>query len=221
MRLAVIGTFFRRYEESRAAIRAVLESTRVPDEFWIMCETDEDHDNACLAVEEVGPVKCRVEVIHLPTKRLSNGSYAVIPYSNKINYALAASDADAYVYLDNGSLPHSRKYEIMLATLEAFPEWGAVYCAQHRTGYCDQYSWADRIVPDAFCVLNFTQVMHRKSPMRWDLDMHYALPNDIADALFWRKLHAYLGDFYPAFTDFVLDEHHIPSSAANGLEGDA
>lgn len=215
LKLAVIGTFYKKYGESRRAIRAVLDSTRRPDEFWIICEEQADVDNAVAALE--GYVLEGVNIVHLPTKKDVDGEYLVIPYSNKINHALDASTADAFVYLDNGSVPHPEKYERMLSVLENNDSYGAVYCAQYRTGYHEEACAADRVVHDAYCVLNFTQVMHRRTKARWTLDMQHARPFDLADAIFWRSLHALIGAFHPVPTKTVMDVHHMPSPAANGL----
>jgi len=221
LRLAVIGTFYGRLAESRACIRRVLfESTRPPDEFWIMCETEEDVDNVYRVLDERGKRHTPSTTAHiklLPTPRNTDGSYTVIPYSKKINLALDSTSADAIVYLDNGSMPHPMKYEVMAAVLGSSISLGAVYCSQHRTGYRDEYSWAEHVVPDAFCVLNYTQVMHRPTVERWTTDMRFANP-DVADAMFWRSLHEHLGPFYPVPTgDVPMDDHHIPSPAANGM----
>lgn len=148
-----------------------------------------------------------------------DGRYKVIPYSNKINWALARQTGDAILYLDNGSMPHPRKVELMAAALEANPEWGAVYCGQHRTGYLDE---TYRAGPDATTIangngqLNYTQVMHRPTSDRWTLDMAHADP-DIADGLFWQSLHRTLGPFHPVGSDLILDEHHMADPKAVGV----
>lgn len=215
LKLAVIGTFHKRFESSTDAIRRVLYGTRAPDEFWIMCEDDEDAANASRAYVEV-PAKTKVIVQTIPTKRDEEGTALYIPYSRKINTALDQTDADLIAHLDNASTPHKYKYELMAAMLEQHPEYGAVYCAQQRTGFHNTTSWAEEIVPDAFCRLNYTQVMHRRTADRWTEDMVHANP-DLADALFWRALHVTLGPFYPVNTEFPLDLHHIPSPAALDL----
>lgn len=213
LKLAVIGTFYRRWENNEAIINALLGQSRPADEHWIMCEDDEDTQNFVLA-RGVGSLP-GLRLITLPTPRDADGRYEVIPYSHKINWSLDRTDADAIVYLDNGSLPAPDKYRAMLEGLESNPEWGATYCGQHRTGVSDHIFSAGDTIYDAFCVLNYTQVMHRRTDDRWTLDMEHADP-DLADAHFWRSLHASLGPFYPV-GDGVLDNHHMPSSKAAGL----
>lgn len=215
MKLAVIGTFYKKYAESQRAIRAVLNSERRPDEFWIICETIADLQNAEEALGE-DATQPGIFLTLLSTPKNEEGTYAVIPYSNKINFALDASDADAFVYLDNGSIPHPQKYGKMLEALLA-DSVSVVYCSQERTGFAPMTSIASAVVPDAFSILNFTQVMHRRTSKRWPLDMSYAVPHDLADAYFWRELHSVFGPFFPVCGEMVLDWHHIPSSAANGL----
>lgn len=223
MKLAVIGTFYGRHENALPLMhRLFVDGTRKPDEAWLMCESQEDSAALIGALEELyelevldgWPEGAQVEV--LPTPRDDVGNYAVIPYSNKINWALDHSEADAIVYLDNGSMPAPEKYELMLAALEEHPDWGAVYCAQSRTGWNTQVAPALEIVHDGFCVVNYTQVMHRPTADRWSLDMALADP-DLADAWFWRALHQSLGPFHPVAGRRVLDEHHMPSIAAQGL----
>ena len=217
LKLAVIGTFHGKFAESTRAIERVLyESSRVPDEFWVLCEDAEDASNARLAVN-AGNTKTKIILQTLPTPRQSEGGpYTFIPYSCKINYALDRTKADIICHLDNGSLPHKWKFDLMAGVLESYPSYGAVYCTQKRTGFREEISHAEEIVPDAYCRLNYTQVMHRRTDDRWTLDMRYANP-DLADAMYWRELHKTLGSFYPVPTDFPLDEHHMPSPAANGL----
>lgn len=209
MKLAVIGTFYQRRDRTAELVKRVMvESSRPPDEFWIMCEEADD----AAAVPEEAQADERVHVQILPTPR-NGDDYAVIPYSNKINWALDRSTADAFVYLDNGSTPHVLKYEVMLRALGSH---GAVYCGQQRTGMHTVASQAVEPIADAYCVLNYTQVMHRRSADRWELDMKYARP-DLADALFWRSLHRTFGDFHPAGVGHLLDEHRIESTQAVGL----
>jgi beta-galactosidase GanA len=140
--------------------------------------------------------------------------YAVIPYSNKINFALDNTDADLICYLDNGSMPHRKKYQIMAKTLEENPTWGAVYCSQHRTGFQDMVHLAEEPIPDPYAKVNYTQAMHRKTDKRWTLDMQYATPNDLADALFWQSLDT---TFYPVPTEEILDVHNMESQKASGV----
>jgi len=201
VKLALIGTFYKRYDQSRACVERVLTSTRIPDEFWVMCETQEDADNL-----EMYFSPC-MRVVVLPTPKTGN-TYDVIPYSHKINYALDHTDADLIAYLDNGSMPHKEKYELMAEALEE-SDFGAVYCTQERTGFAPMISKADRVIADPFCVINYTQAMHRKTNVRWTLDMRNAVP-DLADAIFWRDLKT---PFYPV-GDEILDTHHMESSSA-------
>lgn len=207
--LAVIGTFYRRWERTPLLLeRVMVESTRPPDEFWIMCEDQADAG----VVSEEATADERVRVHTLPTPCVG-ANYAVVPYSNKINWALDRSTADYIVYLDNGSLPHIDKYRLMVGALDEHPDWGAVYCGQRRTGYANHDAYTHGPVADAYCVLNYTQVMHRRTADRWTLDMRFAKP-DLADAMFWRALHVNLGPFYPVGEGELLDEHHMTSVSA-------
>lgn len=216
LKLAVIGTFHKRFDSSADALRRVLYgSTRPPDEFWIMCEDEEDMANATRSIIEKTP-RTKVIIQLVPTKRDAEGTALYIPYSRKINTALDATDADIIAHLDNASTPHKYKYELMAAMMEQEPSFGAVYCAQQRTGFHNVTSWAEEIVPDAFCRLNYTQVMHKRTADRWSEDMAHANP-DMADALFWRALHVTLGPFHPVNTEFPLDLHYMPSPAATHL----
>lgn len=220
MRVAVIGTFYRRYENSLPLLRRLYrESTRRPDEAWLMCETDSDRGALEDAAQELGGYLPGLRIVVEPTPR-DGKRYRVIPYANKINWALERQSADAIVYLDNNSMPETGKLEAMAAGLEENPGWGAVYCCQRRLyPGSEQLAKADIVVGDGYCALNFTQVMHRPTDARWPLDMKHADP-DLADGLFWRELHERLGDFYPVGEPEVpLDVHVIPDSKAQGLDG--
>lgn len=225
MRYAVIGTFFRRYENSLPLLkRLYIDATRQPDEAFLMCETDADVDALAQAwadlydLELVDRMPDTLHIVLCPTPQV-DGRYEVIPYAHKINTALALTTCDAIVYLDNGSDPKPEKYQTMVEALEANPDWGAVYCTQKRTGYLDETFMAAEVIPNAYCRLNYTQVMHRITEDRWPLDMRLADP-DTADGVFWSVLHNTLGDFYPCGDHRILDEHEMPFAHAVGIRPD-
>lgn len=221
--LAVIGTFYEKRENSLPILMRLLESTRQPDEVWLLCETDQDADalvdayDVLFELELVELWPKNMEVIVLPTPREEDGSYSVIPYSNKINYALDETECDLICYLDNGSMPEARKYALMASALQNNnPHWGAVYCTQKRTGHQPMTFEARDPVGDPFCVLNYTQIMHRKTDDRWTLDMKHANP-DLADGMFMQALSRSLGTFWPVYGEVILDDHHIPYTSAAGV----
>lgn len=218
-RLAVIGTFYERHQNSLPLFhRLFVDGTYKPDQAFLMCEGGEDYSSLVNAYHELYEQEIieewpsGLEVVELSTPR-ENGVYTEIPYSRKINAALDRSDADYIVYLDNNSMPDADKFRVMKDALDANPEWGAVYCTQKRTGWNEMTFEAREVVENAFCVLNFTQVMHRKTDDRWTLDMRYANP-DLADAYFWRSLHESIGSFHPTGGVQILDTHHMDSPAA-------
>lgn len=207
----MIGTFHQRHHRNPEIIAALASQTRKADEHWILCETDDDTRAFAEAYLEPESLP-NLRLVTLPTPRTDAG-YSVIPYSHKINWALDRTDADAIVYLDNGSTPDHEKFEVMT---DALKDRAVVYCGQRRTGIDDMELRADRVVENAYCYLNYTQVMHRRTADRWPLAMELATPTDLADAVFWTSLHQSLGAFYPA-GDRVLDTHHIESRKASGL----
>lgn len=186
----------------------------------MVCETEEDARVAEDAVAELVELevlhrrpKC-LRIVHLPTPQ-SGGAYEVIPYSNKINWALDQTQADAVVYLDNGSMPAPEKYEVMLAGIDAGHQ--AVYCTQEFTGFASGFRGLVGPVEQPKGRLNFTQVMHTVGPERWTLDMKWANP-DWADGLFFLDLIPRVGLIHPVGDpDKPLDFHHIPSPAAGHL----
>ena len=210
MKLAVIMTMYRRHEKTLPLLDRVLNSTKAPDELWIMCEDEDDVFVAEEALRELG--RDDIKPILCETPR-DGERYALIPYSNKINYALDRTEADAIVYVDNGSMPSERKFEVMLQALVDNPDWGAVYCTQQRTGYREEVHVAHGIVPNGHGLLNYTQVMHRPTTVRWTTDMRHANP-DLADAIFWQDLG---GPFYPVDGATIHDVHHMNSAAAEGV----
>ena len=177
--------------------RVLIESRRRPDEFWVMCEGTDDARAVLEWAGEadelvLGPMRLHI----LPTPMTGN-RYNVVPYSQKINYALDRTKCDYIVYLSNDSVPDRDKYARMVSALDKHPEWGAVYCGQRR----DDVDWPTRgPIENAYCVLDHTQVMHRLTEDRWTLN-----PSDIrlGDAVFWKALHARFGAFHPV--DAVLD----------------
>lgn len=222
-KLAVIATLYGRHENTLPLLhRLWVDGTRKPDETFLMCETMEDVAAVTNATDllrnefELFETPPGLVKMYLWPTPMDGGKYQVIPYSNKINKALDETTCDLIVYLDNGSMPSSDKFEIMAGALEEHPEWGAVYCTQKRTGMHEMIAPADVPCEDGYCALNYTQVMHRKTEDRWTLDMAHANP-DLADGLFWRSLHQTLGVFFPVGGESnVLDTHHIPNPAAVG-----
>jgi hypothetical protein len=178
-----------------------------------MCEGDDDAKVALDALKTLG--KPEVGVVILGTPK-TNGNYDVIPYSHKINWVLERTSADLICYVDNGSIPSPDKYKVMAEALENNPSWGVVYCSQQRSGIDEKAAWADSVCENAYAVVNYTQVMHRRTSDRWTLNMSKANP-DLADALFWQDLHKSLGKFYPVDGARIHDWHHIPSHAAQGI----
>lgn len=199
--------------------RVLVDGTIQPSQFFLVCETDED----VLVVERglfdlidldlLTRVPDSVVINHLPTP-VWNGAYKVIPYSHKINWALDRVDADAVVYLDNGSMPAPEKYEVMLAGMA---DHDAVYVRQRYTGFSNGVRGLDGPIGNPKGRLNFTQVMHTPGPERWTLDMKWADP-DWADGIFFKDLAERTGPFHPVGDpDVDLDFHHMPSPAAEHL----
>lgn len=220
--LAVIGTFYNRPHNAFPLMhRLFVDSTRKPDQAWLMCETEKDAKAIHDAFAELTQLELldgpppRAHVVVYPTPKV-DGTYSEIPYSRKINWALERCTADLVVYLDDGSMPGPDKYRVMAAALEEHPDWGAVYCTQKRTGYVDETFVADTVVANGNGQLNYTQVMHRRTGDRWTTDMRWANP-DLADGMFWEQLHGTLGVFHPAGGPFVHDDHHMPAPHAAGL----
>lgn len=211
MRLAVIGTFYKRHENNLSIMRRVFEeSTRVPDESWFMCETEDDKAHLEAAQKSIGYCP-GLRIVQLETPRDENGKYLEIPYSKKINWALDHLTADCVVYLDNNSMPSPFKFDVVMAGLE---EHGAVYVSQHRTGDRNEFHKAVSVIEDGYCQVNYTQVAHRVGPARWPLDMALANP-DLADANYWRELHKVAGFFYPVGGEEIHDVHFIEGIAAD------
>lgn len=181
--LAVIGTFHRRWDRwPELLTRVMVESSRIPDEFYVVCEDEAD-------AEHLHASDPRMVVQILPTPQ-DDGRYAEIPYSRKINWALERTVCDLIAYLTDDSLPHPDKYDRMVTALDEHPEWGAVYCSQDFGGK----RMAVEPIGDAYCRVDHTQVMHRRTDDRWPLDVGLMR---IGDATFWRSLHRSLGAFYP------------------------
>jgi hypothetical protein len=207
-RLAVIATLYghRAIEHTPRMIEALAAQTRPPDELWWMVED----------VPQTAPFHTlrNTEVLwnEVPTPRQENGQYAVIPYSLKANIALDATSADYITYLTDDSWPEPAKYERMVAALDEHPEWGAVYCSQD---YGSGVRFAGDVMRDAYCNVDHTQVMHRRTADRWPLEVADIM---LGDAIFWRRLHASLGSFYPI--PETLDQvRQTPDGISGGNRG--
>lgn len=201
--LCVAAAFHRRHHNTLPLLRRVLvESTRVPDETWVVCEDDHDAQIARDAARSLVALNT-VKIAVVPTPKGPDG-YKVVPYSHKHNWVLDRSEADLFTYLDNGSMPDPDKYRVMC---EAFSDLsvGAVYCAQQRDGHDKTLFLAEHPIPDGFCVLNHTQVMHRATDARWPENPSAM---NVGDGLFWRELSKRFGPIIPV-GETVLDYHLI------------
>ena len=219
MRLAVVAPWHGRLERTLPLLTRVLqESTRPPDELWVVCEDANDLLAVDRALYELdgqwSGTDVKASILATPT---TDGKYQVIPYSNKINWALGRHGCDAVCYLDNGSMPAVDKYRIMLAELEADPDVGVVYCTQERVGYRVEVHYASKEITNGAGQINFSAFMHRATQDRWTIDMQYATPLDVADAMFLSDLSVSLGSCWPVGGIRPLDWHHMESPAANGL----
>ena len=166
-----------------------------PDELWILGEGK--------IMQEVYRQEWPdwLHIRDLPTPRDTNGRYLVVPYANKINYALDRTTCDYITYGTDDSWPAFDKLKLMAAALDANPEWGAAYCEQswQSPDGAESHRGNMGVVSNAYAVIDHTQVMHRRGTSRWSLDGDIRL----GDALFWQELHKEFGPFYPV--PFVLD----------------
>lgn len=204
MRLAIIAPWYERRDRTAALMERVLhESSRRPDLLWVIGETPADVDVAQEFYRDNGMTEVRFDVLATPR---SGTGYEVIPHANKINWALSQLDGECVGYLDNLSMPAVDKYERMMRALEEHPDWGAVYCGQESSGRnFGGLAYAIDPIADAYCVLNYTQVIHRDTQRRWPLDMAYA---NLGEALLWRELHQDVGAFHPVGPE-PLDGHEF------------
>ena len=212
--LAVIVLLYgQRAEDNEDRIaEALLAQTRWPDELWLLAETTKAHfiipRLICAERGYDGGGLIRVHEVHTP--RDANGDYAVIPYSLKSNYVLDRTKADYITYLTDDSWPAPEKYERMVAALDENPDWGAVFCSQDKG---DGVRSASDIERDAFCRVDHTQVMHRRTADRWPEEIADIM---LGDAIFWRKLHASLGPFYPVPGEPLDFVRQTPSGISAG-----
>ena len=189
MTVAAIVTLYNRPHNVPRVAAAWDAQTKRPDELWVLAEGK--------IMQEI----YRSEwydwrhMRDLPTARNPDGTYAVVPYAQKINYALDRTACDYIIYGTDDSFPAPDKVERMSAALDANPDWGVVYCGQSwRSPDGNEGHRGDMgPVANAHSVIDHTQVMHRLTADRWALDSDIRL----GDAAFWMKLHASLGAFHP------------------------
>jgi len=196
MRLAVIGTFYRRPAIVPAIAEHIRAQTRKPDELWLLWE--ERADAEALYAADWG-MEVQVLPIGFAIPRDADGRPRVVPPSAAINVALDLTTADCIAYLTDDSFPAPTKYERMV---EALADHGAVYCSQ-RYGYDGAWTGvrtADREQGSPFCVVDHTQVAHRRSDDRWPTDLKW-MPN--SDGEFFRRLVDRFGPLHPIYD--ILD----------------
>lgn len=166
---------------------------------WLLCE---EEDDALAIVDAFGE-----------TATWRETPSGINPLSWHINKALDLIGTDYIVYLTDDSLPDPRKYEVMAKALDEHPEWGVVYCGQDFGVATSPEHWlaggrhignrlAGGVIGDPFCVVDHTQVMHRRTSARWPLDRNTMR---LSDAHFFRDLVADLGPMYPIVEPEILD----------------
>ena len=204
MTVAAIVTLYNRPHNVRRVAEAWMAQTQTPDELWLLTE-----GRIITEVYKQEWPDWR-HIRELPTPRRTDGTYAVVPYAQKINYALDRTACDFIVYGTDDSFPAPEKVGRMSHALDANPDWGVVYCGQSWRSPDGTEGHRGDIgrIDNAFSVIDHTQVMHRLTADRWDLDGEIRL----GDALFWRRLHASLGAFYP-----VADELDRTEQTADGI----
>lgn len=185
----------------REAIRA---STREPDETWVLVERIPQGRR--LLGKWAGKTRHRI----IDTPRHEDGTYALVPYSLKQNYALDRTECDYIAYATDDSWPSPEKYAAMAAYLDSYPEVGAVYCTQDYGGVTRV---ADLLMSDAHCKVDHTQVMHRRTADRWPEEIEHLT---LGDAVFWRRLHESLGPFYPLGPDVMDYVQQTPDGISAG-----
>lgn len=194
--VAAIVTLYSRPHNIPRLSEAWGAQVRMPDELWLIGEGR--------IMQEVYRSEWPdwLHIRDYPTPRNQDGSYAVVPYSNKINHALDHTKADYIVYGTDDSFPAHDKIKIMAAALDANDDWGAVYCEQSWRSPAGTEGHRGNMGPvdNAHSLIDHTQVMHRRTADRWTLNMSQVR---LGDATFWMELHKSLGAFMPV--PFTLD----------------
>lgn len=186
--LAVVATFYRRPWAIPAIAQAIREQERPPDRIWMVYE--ENDDAAVLIKQDWG---CASLPLRVKTTEGEN------PIALAINQALDADVRSDYItYLTDDSLPHPGKYRLMTTALDENADWMAVYCSQafgradspeqwlasrHHSGLAVRV--ASEPCSQPWCVVDHTQVMHRRTDVRWPTDMG---SRKWSDGAFFRSL---------------------------------
>lgn len=198
--LAAIGVFYKRPEFIPVIAAALRAQTRPADELVLTCETRADLE---ALVAESWPGRVTYLMVPMPDNS--------VPPSVCINAGLDATRADYITYFADDSLPAPRKFELMMAALETGAN--AAYCSQDRAAVGSRDEWlahggngyvhlADHEEPDPYMRVDMSQVMHRRTTLRWPLDPGV---RKIGDAVFFRDLVAEQGPLQPV--PEVLDWH--------------
>lgn len=201
--LAVVATFYQRPWAIPRLAEALQAQTRpwLPDdEVYLLYEYD-DHETDRGLLRDFWVNEA--DTAQLPILVAGNN-----PLSVEINTALDIVDVgdtpDYVTYLTDDSLPDPRKYEVMARALDENPDWGVVYCSQDYGRADSPEDWlaggrhlqirqAHPIEDEPFCVVDHTQVMHRRTKARWPLDYG---SRRLSDAHFWNALKDDLGPFH-------------------------
>ena len=193
--LAVILTVYRRPWALPRIEEALRAQTRPPDRLWAVWEDGDDGRNLVSRYHDFG---CRWQVLQL-LKGEGN------PLARAANMVLDLERADYITYLTDDSLPHPEKYERMARALDENPDWNVVNCSQDHGTVRSPDEWltagwggasvrhAGEVVTDPFCRVDHTQVMHRRSSVRWPEDA----PLRLSDACFFRELVDADGPMHP------------------------
>lgn len=168
-RLAVVATFYRRPDDIPRLAAAIRGQSRQPDEVWLMHERPDDGE--LLASADWGTADAHIVRVRIPR---SAGRPQVVPFTPLINRALDETTAEYITYQTDDSEPLPEKYGAMAAALDARPDWQGVYCWQRNVvarGETHMVHMGHGYDPVRHGWLDHSQVMHRRTPLRWPIDL--------------------------------------------------
>jgi glycosyltransferase involved in cell wall biosynthesis len=217
--VSVLLTSYNRSRFLPQAVESVLAQTMTDWELIILDDCSSDPGVA----DYLATIWHHPQVIVYKSAVREENRADVCRYAEQINTGLKLASGRCVTYLCDDDWYAPNRLEVMSAMLDAGPSIGVVYGRQgtadeagNLTGYRD----FEPVVTDAYCRVDHSSVMHTAeagvkaggwddSPEHWR----------IADAVFWRRLHAAGYSFHRVPGDDPLDFHRFHGAGVNQLGG--
>ena len=217
--VSVLLTCYNRGRFLPHAVRSVFTQTMTD---WELIILDDDSDDPGV-ISYLAEIWHHPQVIVYKSTVPEGGRADLTRYAVQANTGLKLAAGRYITYLCDDDWYAPNRLEVMAGMLDADPSLGVVYSHQavtDETGNITGHRVYGPVLNDAYCRVNMNSVMHTAEAGRkaggWATSAEYWR---IADAVFWRRLHAAGYAFHLAPGGEPLDFHREHPGNCNEIGG--